>query len=90
MSRPGHRVKLRRALGLLLFAAGCFGLGLAAARWLGWVTPGPGPAPMVLPGGLPPPVGTEPRIYIDAGTIELHDASLHIDPPEPPRVDPPP
>ncbi len=88
MKTQDARVKLRRALGLLLFAGGCFGLGLAAARWFGWVTPGPSGAP-VLPSNLPPAVGTEPRIYIDAGVIELHDAALTIDPPEPPRVDGP-
>ncbi|MFO0591922.1 MAG: hypothetical protein U0441_30525 [Polyangiaceae bacterium] len=77
-------MKARRALALFLFAAGCFGLGLAAARWLGWMAPAP--PPYLLPADLPPPVGTEPRIYIDAGAVELYDGSLTIHPPDPPEV----
>lgn len=74
-------MKARRALALFLFAAGCFGLGLAVARWLGW---GP-PAAPPLPSGGPP---GEPRIYIDAGDIVLYDGSLRIDPPPPPDAEP--
>ena len=80
-------MKPRRALALFLFAAGCFGLGLGAARWLGWVGP-PAPPSVALPANLPPAVGTEPRIYIDAGAVELYDGSLTIHPPPPPDVDP--
>lgn len=77
-------VNARRAIALVLFAAGCFGLGLAVARWLGW---GPAtPAPPALPSGVGTP-GAEPLIYIDAGAIELHDGSLSIDPPRPPNVE---
>ena len=79
-------VKARRAIALFLFAAGCFGLGLVAARWLGFLEPPP--APYALPPGLPPPTGTEPRIYIDASAIELYDGSLTINPPPPPDVGP--
>ena len=83
-------VNVRRAIGVLLFAAGCFGLGLGAARWLGWVGPaGTGLAPGASGLPAPPPGATGPFIYIDAGVIELHDASLTIDPPPPPRIDPP-
>jgi hypothetical protein len=71
------RVKPRRALALFLLAAGCFGLGLAVARWLGW-RPGP---------SAPNPASSEPRIYIDAGEIILYDGSLRIDPPPPPNVE---
>ena len=78
--RQHGRVKPRRALALVLLAAGCFGLGLAVARWLGW-----GPAPS---GSGAPPLGSEPRIYIDAGEIILYDGSLTIDPPPPPNVEP--
>lgn len=80
-------VKLRRALGLFLFAAGCFGLGLGAARWMGWMAPQPAPS-FALPKDLPAAVGTEPRIYLDAGAIELYDGSLTIHPPPPPDVEP--
>lgn len=87
-------MKVRRAVGVFLFAAGCFGLGLGAARWLGWVGPagGSSAAPVVsgMPGlPAPPPGATGPFIYIDAGVIELHDGALTIDPPPPPRIDPP-
>lgn len=76
-------MKARRALVLFLFAAGCFGLGLAAARWLGWGPP-PGPPP---PHDLAGPASSGPRIYIDAGDIVLYDGSLTIDPPPPPSVE---
>lgn len=74
-------MKPRRAFALFLFAAGCFGLGLVAARLVGW-------------GGreAPDPAKSthfEPHIYIDAGEIVLYDGSLKIDPPPPPNVDPP-
>ena len=79
-------MKARRAVAWVLVAGGCFGLGLAAARWAGW---GPPPPPSIgLPASVPAPSGTEPLIYIDAGAIELHDASLTIHPPSPPEVDP--
>ncbi len=80
-------MKPRRALGLFLFAAGCFGLGLGAARLAGWSAPAAAPS-FALPPDLPPAVGTEPRIYIDAGAVELYDGSLSIHPPPPPDVDP--
>lgn len=79
-------MKARRALGLLLFAGGCFGLGLAVARWTGWS--GPPNERMTLPPHVPAPSGTEPLIYFDAGAIELYDGSLEIHPPAPPDVAP--
>lgn len=84
--RQDGRARVRRGIGLVLFAAGCFGLGLAAARWLGWVTPGPGASPYAVPTGAPASSELGPRIYVDAGAIELYDGSLTIDPPPPPRV----
>jgi len=78
-------VKARRALALLLFAAGCFGLGLAVARGLGWMSP-PAPPPS---SSVAPAIADGPKIYIDAGAIELYDGSLTLDPLEPPRAEPP-
>jgi hypothetical protein len=81
-------VKPRKAFALFLFAAGCFGLGLAVARWLGW---GPAAGPPLPPGaatGLGAAGGLEPRIYIDAGEVILYDGSLSIDPPPPPHAEP--
>lgn len=70
----------------MLVAAGCFGLGVAASRWAGWAGGTRSQAPP-LPSDLPPPVGTEPRIYIDAGAIVLYDGSLTIHPPPPPKIE---
>ncbi|MEZ4298113.1 MAG: hypothetical protein R3B70_24385 [Polyangiaceae bacterium] len=76
-------------MAIVLFAGGCFGLGLATARWLGWVAPQPAPPAMALPPGVTAgPVGAEPQIFLDGGSIVLHDASLTIDPPPPPQVEP--
>lgn len=69
----------RRALVVFLFAAGCFGLGLAAARLGGSGPPPPAPS-------LPAEAASGPQIHIDAGSIVLHDGSLHIDLPPPPDV----
>lgn len=75
-------VKARRVFGLFVFAFACIALGFEVARWGGW-----SPEPrMQLPPDLPRGPGTGPFIYIDAGAIELHDGSLVLDPPEPPRI----
>lgn len=66
-------MKTRRIVALVLAAAGCFGLGLGVARWLG------------VAGSTTGAAGSdEPRIYLDAGVIELYDGSLKLDPLEPP------
>lgn len=79
-------MKVRRALALFLFAAGCFGLGLAAARWAGWQAAPVSPQAPALPVDGPVATGAEPRIYIDAGAVVLYSGSLTIHPPPPPRV----
>ena len=65
-----------RRLGLGIAAClGCFALGVGAARWLGQPPPaGPGPV-------------EAPRIFIDAGAVDLlPDASLRLTLPAPPAV----
>lgn len=71
----------------LLFGAGCFGLGLAAARLAGWGRSPPPPEPLLsIPTGAPVSSEQGPLIYVDAGSITVMDASLKLDPPAPPRL----
>lgn len=78
-------MKVRRALVTGLLVGACFGVVVGGAVAL---IAGRARAPVELPPNVPAPSGTEPRIYIDAGAIELYDGSLTIHPPSPPEVHP--